>query len=111
MVLGGGTGPGKATTLVCTDFFDEVWIRPITNSFSLFSAGSGCSSRKRCPGPAQPLSLWPIDFLPLRVAQMMASESSCLRTETFLLLSYSATSAPLPPLLTGTPKCPYVTKD
>lgn len=102
---------GEVVTLMCTDVFDEVCLCPITNSLSLSLAGSGCSSRKWCPSPAQPLSLWPIDFLPLRAAQMMASERSCLRTETFLLLSYSATSAPLPPLLTGTPKCPYVTKD
>lgn len=95
---------------MCADLFDEVSICPITNSLSPFSTGSCCSSRKRCPSPAQPLALWPIDFLPLRAAQMMASERSCLRTKT-MLLSYSATSAPLPPLLTGTPKCPYVTKD
>lgn len=102
-------------TLLCTDLFDEICIFPITNSLSLSLslslAGSGCSSRKWGSSPAWPLSLWPIDFLPLRAAQMMASERSCLRTETFLLLSYSATSAPLLPLLTGTPKCPYVTKD
>lgn len=114
MYLGGalwfGVG-GEAETVVCADLFGELWICPITNSFSLSSAGSGCSSRKRCSGPAQPLSLWPIDFLPLCAAQMMARERSCLQTKTFLLPSYSATSAPLPPLLTGTPKCPYVTKD
>lgn len=102
---------GEAKTLMCAGFFDEVWICPITNPYSLFLAGSSCSSRQRCSGPAQPLSLWPIDFLPLHAAQMMASKRSCLWTEIFLLLSYSATSAPLPPLLIGTPKCPYVTKD
>lgn len=86
-------------------------ILSLSLSLSPSLAGSGCSSRKRGLSPARPLSLWPIDFLPLCAAQMMASEHSCLRTETFLLLSYSAASAPLPPLLTGTPKCPYVTKD
>lgn len=57
---------------------------------------SGCPSREQRLHSTQIFPLRVATFLPLCAAQMIASNGSCLLTETFLLLSYLVTSAPLP---------------